>query len=123
MILPSPYLRARTSGSNFESEAGPPIFRAHGRFKCFYGVGRRTQPSNVGPPESRTVRLSERKLGSRSMRCIYCRERAGFLRRACITCAKVVAIVDRAGGEVGLAGLVDIFVEEGLKREQVDVVL
>jgi hypothetical protein len=38
-------------------------------------------------------------------------------------CSKVVAIVQRAGGEVGLAGLVDIFIEEGLSREQVDVVL
>lgn len=57
------------------------------------------------------------------MRCTYCHERAGFLRRACVPCAKVVAIVDRAGGDVGLAGLVDIFIEEGLTREQVDVVL
>jgi hypothetical protein len=57
------------------------------------------------------------------MRCVYCTERAGFLRRVCSPCAKVVAIVDRAGGEVGLAGLVDIFVAEGLTREQVDVVL
>ena len=57
------------------------------------------------------------------MRCVYCSERAGFIRRVCTPCAKVVAIVDRAGGEVGLAGLVDIFVAEGLTREQVDVVL
>ena len=57
------------------------------------------------------------------MRCIYCHERAGFIRRVCTPCAKVVAIVDRSGGEVGLAGLVDIFIEEGLAREQVDVVL
>jgi hypothetical protein len=57
------------------------------------------------------------------MRCVYCSERAGFIRRVCTPCAKVVAIVDRAGGEVGLAGLVDIFVAEGLNREQVDVVL
>jgi hypothetical protein len=57
------------------------------------------------------------------MRCIYCHERAGFFRRVCTPCGKVVAIVDRSGGEVGLAGLVDIFIEEGLTREQVDVVL
>lgn len=35
----------------------------------------------------------------------------------------MVAIVDRAGGAVGLASLVDIFVAEGLTREQVDLVL
>jgi hypothetical protein len=57
------------------------------------------------------------------MRCVYCSQRAGIIRRVCTPCAKVVAIVDRAGGEVGLAGLVDIFVAEGLTREQVDVVL
>ena len=85
------------------------IFRAYGRFKCFYGVGRSQQ--------------SGRKIESGSMRCTYCHERAGFLRRVCAPCAKVVAIVDRSGGEVGLAGLVDIFIEEGLTRERVDVVL
>jgi len=57
------------------------------------------------------------------MRCVYCSKRAGLIRRVCTPCAKVVAIVDRAGGEVGLAGLVDIFVAEGLAREQVDLVL
>jgi hypothetical protein len=35
----------------------------------------------------------------------------------------VVAIVERAGGEVGMIGLVDILVAEGLTREQVDAVL
>jgi hypothetical protein len=57
------------------------------------------------------------------MHCIYCRTRAGFIRKVCGPCAKVVAIVDRAGGQVGLATLVDVFIEEGLTREQVDVVL
>jgi hypothetical protein len=57
------------------------------------------------------------------MKCQYCRKSAGFLKRVCVPCAKVVAIVERAGGEVGLAGLVDIFIAEGLTREQVDKVL
>ena len=35
------------------------------------------------------------------MRCVYCSKRAGLIRRVCTPCAKVVAIVDRAGGEVG----------------------
>ena len=61
--------------------------------------------------------------GLLDMRCQYCRASAGFLRRVCTPCAKVVAIVERAGGEVGLAALVDIFLAEGLTREQVDVVL
>lgn len=45
------------------------------------------------------------------------------MRRICPTCAKVVEIVDRAAGHVGLATIVDIFKAEGLTREQVDCVL
>lgn len=45
------------------------------------------------------------------------------MRRVCPTCTKVVAIVGRAAGKVGLASLVDIFKAEGLMREQVDRVL
>ncbi|HEY6394278.1 MAG TPA: hypothetical protein VIX12_02600 [Candidatus Binataceae bacterium] len=41
----------------------------------------------------------------------------------CAPCVKVIAIIDRAGGDVGLAGLVDVFKAEGLTREQVDAVL
>jgi hypothetical protein len=57
------------------------------------------------------------------MRCLYCGQRAGLFKRTCAVCAHVVAVVDRAGAEVGLIGLVDIFVAEGLRREQVDRVL
>jgi hypothetical protein len=57
------------------------------------------------------------------MRCIYCRKSAGFIRRTCPVCAKVIAIVEKAGGRVGLAQLVDVFVAEGLTRDQVDAVL
>ncbi|HTY54562.1 MAG TPA: hypothetical protein VMB26_05155 [Candidatus Binataceae bacterium] len=57
------------------------------------------------------------------MRCEYCDARAGLLRRICSTCAKVVTVIDRTGGEVGLAQLVDLFANEGLSREQVDRVL
>jgi hypothetical protein len=35
----------------------------------------------------------------------------------------VVAIVERAGGQIGAASLVDIFIAEGLTHEQVDAVL
>ncbi|MDO8432863.1 MAG: hypothetical protein Q7S58_10700 [Candidatus Binatus sp.] len=45
------------------------------------------------------------------------------MKRVCVPCAKAAAIIERAGGEVGLAGLVDIFIAEGLSRGQVDVVL
>lgn len=45
------------------------------------------------------------------------------MRRICPICAKVVEIVDRAAGHVGLATMVDLFKAEGLSREQVDCVL
>ncbi|MFZ0658190.1 MAG: hypothetical protein WAM05_05695 [Candidatus Binataceae bacterium] len=32
-------------------------------------------------------------------------------------------MVERSGGEIGIAGLVDLFIAEGLEREQVDAVL
>ena len=58
-----------------------------------------------------------------SMRCLYCRTYSGLLRHTCSRCAKVISVVQKAGGEVGAAGLVDIFMTEGLTREQVDAVL
>jgi len=57
------------------------------------------------------------------MRCLYCRQWAGLIRRTCPVCGKVVRIIEQAGGTVGLVGLVDIFIAEGLSREQVDRVL
>ncbi|HKD68271.1 MAG TPA: hypothetical protein VKB84_15605 [Candidatus Binataceae bacterium] len=56
------------------------------------------------------------------MRCAFCKTRT-ILRKICPTCAKVVAIVDRAAGQVGMGELVDLFLAEGLTREQVDLVL
>jgi hypothetical protein len=46
-----------------------------------------------------------------------------MIRRTCAVCAKVVGIVEQAGEKVGLVGLVDIFVAEGLSREEVERVL
>lgn len=75
---------------------------ANARFMCFLG-----RKKSIGSP----------------MRCNYCRKRAGIIRRVCAPCAKVIAVVERSGGEIGIAGLVDLFIAEGLEREQVDVVL
>ena len=57
------------------------------------------------------------------MRCIYCRERAGLLRRTCPICARVIEIVEQSAGSVGLIGLVDIFAAQGLTQDQVERVL
>ena len=57
------------------------------------------------------------------MRCLYCRQWAGLIRRTCPVCARIIRIVEQAGPAVGLVGLVDIFAAEGLTREQVDASL
>ncbi len=57
------------------------------------------------------------------MRCVFCKTRTMFFRKVCPICGKVVAIVDKAAGQVGMGELVDLFVAEGLTREQVDQVL
>ncbi len=57
------------------------------------------------------------------MKCQFCGKRAGFLARICSICAKVVEIVEKTAGQVGLAQLVDIFAAQGLTREQVNRVL
>jgi hypothetical protein len=57
------------------------------------------------------------------MRCPYCHQRSGWIRRVCSVCAKAIRIVGESGGRVGPAGLVELFAAEGLTREQVDRVL
>lgn len=57
------------------------------------------------------------------MRCVFCKTRTMIFRRVCPTCGKVVAIVDKAAGQVGMGELVDLFAAEGLSRDQVDRVL
>src|SRR5262245_12027884 len=44
----------------------------------------------------------------RPMRCIYCRKRAGLMRRVCEPCGRVVAVVERAGGDAALPPLPDL---------------
>ena len=57
------------------------------------------------------------------MRCTYCNERAGLLRKVCAACGRVTAVVERAAGYAGPGQLVDLFAAEGLSRERVDRVL
>ena len=57
------------------------------------------------------------------MRCIYCYERAGLLKKVCVACGRVLTIVEESAGHVGWTGLVDEFATQGLTRERVDRVL
>ncbi len=72
----------------------------------------------------RTFKASELELTwSKLVRCIYCRRRAGIVRKVCPTCARVVTVFKQAAGRVGWTELVDQFANAGLDREQVDCVL
>ncbi len=57
------------------------------------------------------------------MRCIYCHERAGLLKRRCAPCGQVVAIIEGSAGRVGWSELIDRFAEQGLTRQRVELVL
>lgn len=57
------------------------------------------------------------------MRCLYCHQKAGLMKRICPVCAKVIGVVERCAGHVGWTELVDAFANEGLTRAQVDRVL
>jgi hypothetical protein len=57
------------------------------------------------------------------MRCIYCHENAGLLRKVCSPCGQVVAIIEGSAGRVGWTELVDRLAEKGASRQRVDLVL
>jgi hypothetical protein len=58
-----------------------------------------------------------------SMRCIYCRTRAGILRKVCFSCADIIAVVETSAGRVGWTELIDTFVAKGHTKAEVDRVL
>jgi hypothetical protein len=103
-VLTAETLQGIQGRCSFNFEAEPP---RGSRFVAFGGLWVR----------------GERWSGRAPMRCLYCSQRAGIFRSTCAICAHVINVVDRAGAEVGLVGLVDIFAAEGLRREQVDRVL
>jgi hypothetical protein len=57
------------------------------------------------------------------MRCIYCRTSAGILRKVCLSCADIVAVVESSAGYVGWTELIDIFAAKGFTKAEVDTVL
>lgn len=57
------------------------------------------------------------------MHCLYCRQRAGLLKRVCPTCGTVITVVEATMGRVGWTELVDAFASRGLTQAQVDRVL
>lgn len=54
---------------------------------------------------------------------MYCRARAGILRKVCLPCANIIAVVEGSAGQVGWTELIDIFAAKGLTKAEVDRVL
>ena len=57
------------------------------------------------------------------MRCIYCRARAGILRKVCPPCGDIIAVVEGSAGQVGWTELIDLFAAKGFTKVEVDRVL
>jgi hypothetical protein len=57
------------------------------------------------------------------MRCRYCGERSGLLRRQCEDCGVLLDLYERHRGELGLSQLVDHFIASGVARAKIEAVL
>jgi hypothetical protein len=57
------------------------------------------------------------------MRCAYCKDKAGILRKVCSSCERIVAIVEASAGRLGWTELIDAFAGEGFTKREVDRVL
>ncbi len=54
------------------------------------------------------------------MRCRYCHERAGWFRRVCADCRRLLAIYTRHQGQLGLLQFLDLFINTGLPQEKIE---
>ena len=54
------------------------------------------------------------------MCCRYCHEPAGWFRRVCVDCRRLLAIYTRHRGQLGLLQFLDLFIETGLPREKIE---
>lgn len=57
------------------------------------------------------------------MRCAYCGEKAGFLKRTCRTCVRLVEVVDSLPPSFGFRELLDHLMETGASNEKIDCFL
>jgi hypothetical protein len=57
------------------------------------------------------------------MRCRYCAEYAGLLRRRCAECSCLLDLYDRHRGDIALSELLDRFIATGVARAKIEAVL
>ncbi|MBI2066449.1 MAG: hypothetical protein HYW02_08475 [Deltaproteobacteria bacterium] len=53
------------------------------------------------------------------MRCVYCRSKAGFLKRTCPDCVKFVEAVNQLPGSFGFRELLDVLFATGASDEKI----
>lgn len=54
------------------------------------------------------------------MKCIYCQEKAGFFKRFCHDCSKLVAIIKRAPSSFGYRELLDQLLATDVPSEKIE---
>jgi hypothetical protein len=57
------------------------------------------------------------------MRCRSCHDRAGWLRRLCADCRRLLALYEQHRGELGLSQFLDLFIATGVGRAKIEAVL
>jgi hypothetical protein len=57
------------------------------------------------------------------MRCVYCREWAGWLTRTCADCARLLDVYETHKGRVGLRQFLDLLIATGLPRAKIEAFL
>ena len=54
------------------------------------------------------------------MKCSYCQKRAGWLRKTCVDCRRLLDIYNQHRGQLALIQFLDLFIETGLSRETIE---
>ena len=54
------------------------------------------------------------------MKCQYCQASAGWFRRRCADCQRLLALYTQHKGRLSLVQFLDLFIETGLSREKIE---
>ncbi len=54
------------------------------------------------------------------MRCIYCSEKSGFLKKTCSDCTKLVDILKNAPNSFGYRSMLQALIDTGVKPEKIE---
>lgn len=57
------------------------------------------------------------------MKCAYCHEKAGFLKRTCRDCLRLIEVVNKLPEAFGFRELLDALLATGISNEKIDLFL